>query len=51
MCGRFTKNYTWQQIHAKYQLIRPAATLNMQPSFTVCPIDPEHHAKAKWLYS
>lgn len=40
MCGRFTKNYTWQQIHAMYQLLRPAAIPNMQPSFNVCPTDP-----------
>jgi putative SOS response-associated peptidase YedK len=40
MCGRFTKNYTWQQIHAMYQLIVPAAIPNMQPSFNVCPTDP-----------
>ncbi len=40
MCGRFTKNYTWQQIHAMYQLSVPAAIPNMQPSFNVCPTDP-----------
>ncbi len=40
MCGRFTKNYTWQQIHAMYQLTVPAAIPNMQPSFNVCPTDP-----------
>jgi putative SOS response-associated peptidase YedK len=40
MCVRFTKNYTWQQIHAMYQLLRPAAIPNMQPSFNVCPTDP-----------
>ena len=40
MCGRFTKNYTWQQIHAMYQLLVPAAIPNMQPSFNVCPTDP-----------
>ena len=40
MCGRFTKNYTWQQIHAMYQLNVPAAIPNMQPSFNVCPTDP-----------
>lgn len=40
MCGRTTKNYTWEQIHAMYQLARPAAIPNMQPSFNVCPTDP-----------
>jgi hypothetical protein len=40
MCGRTTKNYTWEQIHAMYQLTRPAAMPNMQPSFNVCPTDP-----------
>jgi hypothetical protein len=40
MCGRFTKNYTWQQIHAMYRLNVPAAIPNMQPSFNVCPTDP-----------
>jgi putative SOS response-associated peptidase YedK len=40
MCGRTTKNYTWEQIHAMYQLTRPTAIPNMQPSFNVCPTDP-----------
>jgi putative SOS response-associated peptidase YedK len=40
MCGRTTKNYTWEQIHAMYQLTRPDAIPNMQPSFNVCPTDP-----------
>jgi putative SOS response-associated peptidase YedK len=40
MCGRTTKNYTWEQIHAMYQLAVPAAIPNMQPSFNVCPTDP-----------
>jgi putative SOS response-associated peptidase YedK len=40
MCGRTTKNYTWEQIHAMYQLARPVAVPNMQPSFNVCPTDP-----------
>jgi hypothetical protein len=35
MCGRTTKNYTWEQIYAMYQLTRPAALPNMQPSFNV----------------
>jgi putative SOS response-associated peptidase YedK len=40
MCGRTTKNYTWEQIHTMYRLTRPAAIPNMQPSFNVCPTDP-----------
>ncbi len=39
MCGRFTKNYTWQQIQALYRLTVPSAIPNMQPSFNVCPTD------------
>ena len=37
MCGRFTRNYTWAQIHAMYQLTSVPA--NVQPSFNVCPTD------------
>ena len=33
------QNYTWEQIHAMYQLMRPAAIPNMQPSFNVCPTE------------
>ncbi len=40
MCGRTTKNYTWEQIHRMYQLAVSAAIPNMQPSFNVCPTDP-----------
>jgi putative SOS response-associated peptidase YedK len=39
MCGRTTKNDTWEQIHAMCQPTRPAALPNMQPSFNVCPTD------------
>jgi putative SOS response-associated peptidase YedK len=39
MCGRFTKNYTWQQIQALCRLTVPAAIPNMQPSFNVYPTD------------
>jgi putative SOS response-associated peptidase YedK len=35
MCGRFTRNYTWQQIHDLYQLTQPA--LNLEPRFNICP--------------
>ena len=40
MCGRFTRNYTWQQIQALYRLTAPAAIPNFQPRFNVCPTDP-----------
>ena len=39
MCGRFTRNYTWQQIQALYRLTAPAAIPNFQPRFNVCPTD------------
>lgn len=37
MCGRFTRNYTWAQIHAMYSLT--SVPSNLQPSFNVCPTD------------
>ena len=40
MCGRTTKNYSWEQVHALYRLGLPSAIPNMQPSFNVCPTDP-----------
>jgi putative SOS response-associated peptidase YedK len=40
MCGRFTRNYTWQQIQALNRLTEPAAIPNFQPRFNVCPTDP-----------
>jgi putative SOS response-associated peptidase YedK len=50
MCGRDTRKYTWAEIHAMYNLLRPAAIPNMQPSYNVCPTDPhdtivEHDGK------
>ena len=35
MCGRFTRNYTWAQIHAMYSLVSPAS--NLQPRFNIYP--------------
>jgi putative SOS response-associated peptidase YedK len=35
MCGRFTRNYTWAQIHAMYSLSSPAS--NLQARFNICP--------------
>jgi putative SOS response-associated peptidase YedK len=37
MCGRFTRNYTWAQIHAMYSLTSPAS--NLQTRFNICPTD------------
>jgi putative SOS response-associated peptidase YedK len=36
MCGRFTKKYTWAQIHEKYSLL-PSVRRNLQPNYNVCP--------------
>ena len=52
MCGRFTRNYTWEQIHALYRLTAPTAIPNLQPRFNACPTDPadtivEHEGKRK----
>ena len=35
MCGRFTREYTWAQIHAMYSLTSPAS--NLQPRYNICP--------------
>jgi len=40
MCGRFTRQYTWQQLHALYRLSVPEAIPNFQPDYNVCPTDP-----------
>jgi len=49
MCGRFTRNHTWQQIQALYRLTVPAAIPNFQPRFNVCPIDPADAVVAREL--
>lgn len=36
MCGRFTQNYTWAEIHAMYNLV-PATPRNLQPRYNICP--------------
>ena len=38
MCGRFTKQYTWEQLVELYNLTR-APTSNLQPKYNVCPTD------------
>jgi putative SOS response-associated peptidase YedK len=50
MCGWFTRNYTWEQIHTLYGLTAPVAIPNLQPRFNACPTDPadtivEHEGK------
>src|SRR6266851_3948752 len=40
MCGRFTRKYTWREIHDLYRLTVPAAIPNFQPLYNVCPTDP-----------
>jgi putative SOS response-associated peptidase YedK len=36
MCGRFSKHYTWEQLHAMYgAFVRH--TSNLRPSYNVCP--------------
>jgi putative SOS response-associated peptidase YedK len=37
MCGRFTRNYTWAQIHAMYSLIPGGPVSNLQPRYNICP--------------
>ncbi|MBS4082396.1 MAG: SOS response-associated peptidase family protein, partial [Rhizobiales bacterium] len=45
MCGRFTKMYTWEQLHRLYMLTHeatwksgnPAARSNLQPRYNICP--------------
>jgi putative SOS response-associated peptidase YedK len=38
VCGRFTQNYTWDELVALYRLTMPS--VNTQPSYNVCPTDP-----------
>lgn len=40
MCGRFTKNYTWEQARDYMELIPSRAPSNFPPNFNVCPTDP-----------
>jgi hypothetical protein len=35
MCGRFTRYYTWAEIHRLYRLTAPAS--NFQPRYNICP--------------
>lgn len=36
MCGRYTRNYTWEQIHAQYSAFVKHMT-NLQPRANICP--------------
>jgi putative SOS response-associated peptidase YedK len=38
MCGRFTKQYTWEQLYELYNLSNQP-TSNLQPRYNVCPTD------------
>jgi putative SOS response-associated peptidase YedK len=38
MCGRFTRSYTWREIHELYRLTTPAS--NLQPRYNICPTTP-----------
>jgi putative SOS response-associated peptidase YedK len=35
MCGRFTQNYTWEQVHAFLSVFGPAK--NLQPRYNIAP--------------
>ncbi len=38
MCGRFTRMYTWAQLHALYMLSQCESTRsNLQPRYNICP--------------
>jgi putative SOS response-associated peptidase YedK len=39
MCGRFTRNYTWAQIHAMYSIVPVGGIPNLRPDYNVCPTD------------
>ena len=37
MCGRFTQNYTWEQVHAFLSVFGPPH--NLQPHYNIAPTD------------
>jgi putative SOS response-associated peptidase YedK len=37
LCGRFTQNYTWEQVHAFLSVFR--APRNLQPHYNIAPTD------------
>ncbi|WP_046144095.1 SOS response-associated peptidase family protein [Devosia soli] len=52
MCGRFTAEYNWAELHALYSLsdeLFPVATHNMQPRYNIAPTqDVDFVALARW---
>ena len=59
MCGRFTQNLTWRQIHDLYSLTEPSPPLTLQPryngapaqDFPVCRLDEDGNcvlAQLRW---
>ena len=59
MCGRFTPQLTWREIHEFYQMPDPAVPLKLQPryngapaqDFTACRLDEQGNraiAKLHW---
>lgn len=40
MCGRFTQDYSWEDVHDYYNLTGPA--LNLRPSYNVAPTQTVH---------
>lgn len=37
MCGRYTRDYTWEQIYRMYMLVQQSPPSNMPSNFNVCP--------------
>jgi putative SOS response-associated peptidase YedK len=37
MCGRFTQNYTWAEVHAFLSVFGPPR--NLQPHYNIAPTD------------
>ena len=37
MCGRFTQNYTWEEVHAFLSVFGPPR--NLQPHYNIAPTD------------
>ena len=37
MCGRFTQQLTWRQIHDLYRVMGPSLSLNLQPRYNGAP--------------